>query len=326
MAATAIASLLATLVVLNLSLGNKPIDTPPARVFSVADPQFQRFMGSVLTPDVVPGNRAQELLNGDQIFPAMLGAIRAAQETITLETYIYWSGAIGREFSAALRERAGHGIRIHILLDWVGSDLDDPILAEMRESGIEVRRYNKPAWFSLGRINHRTHRRLLVVDGGIGFIGGAGIGDKWRGHAQGPEHWRDTHFQVWGPVVTQMQSAFIDNWIRATGQVLHREGYLPKISPQGFLPAHIFTSSPGGGAKSMQLMYLMSITSAATSIDLSAAYFVPDEVALEALEAALKRGVRLRIIVPGPHMDKEIVRRASRATWGRLLAGGRADL
>lgn len=321
-AATVLATVAVVIVALNLSLGNKQVDTRLARLYRVADPQFLRAMGSVLNPAPVNGNHVEELLNGEHIFPAMLTAIRSARQTITLETYIYWSGSIGVEFAEALAERARDGVRVHILLDWVGGELDDALLARMQALGIEVRRYNGPHWFNLHRLNHRTHRKLLIVDGRVGFIGGAGIADIWRGHAQDPQHWRDTHFRVEGPVVAQLQSAFIDNWLQASGDVLHGYAYLPDLAPAGQQIAQAFTSSPGGGGESMQLMYLMSITAGAESIHLSASYFIPDDVAVDSLVAALKRGVRVQIILPGPHMDVPLVRRASRAGWGRLLAAG----
>lgn len=321
-ALTAAATFVAMLLALNLSLGNKQIDTRLSRLYGVADPQFPRAMGSVLNPALVEGNRVEELLNGRQIFPAMLSAIRSAEQTITLETYIYWSGSIGSEFSAALAERARSGVRVHVLLDWIGGQLEDALLERMRDSGIEVRRYNSPHWYNLDRLNNRTHRKLMVVDGKTGFIGGVGLADTWRGNAQDPQHWRDTHFKVEGPVVAQLQSAFIDNWLQATGNVLHGERYLPALQEAGTALGQVFTSSPGGGAESMQLMYLMSITSAAESIELSASYFVPDDVAIASLVAALRRGVRVRILLPGPYMDVPLVRRASRATWGKLLAAG----
>lgn len=317
-----VATLVITLLTLNLSLGNKQIDAPLQRLHAVGSPEFQRAMGTVLTPHLVPGNTVKSLLNGAEIFPAMLTAIRAAQKTITLESYIYWSGAVGKEFANALQERAGQGVKVKVLLDWFGSHLDEQLIERMRASGIDVQRYNPPTWYSLQRMNHRTHRRLMVVDGSTGFIGGAGLSDKWSGDAQDPQHWRDTHFQVQGPVVTQMQSAFIDNWIATTGEVLHSLDYLPQVQPQGPALAQLFTSAPGGGARSVQLMYLMAMTAATGSIDLSAAYFVPDEVALQTLLVALQRGVRLRILMPGPHMDNGVVRRASRAKWGDLLRAG----
>ena len=321
-ASAVLGTVVVTLGVLNLSLGNKRIDHVLERYHAIESPDFERVMGSVLTPELAGGNRARALVNGDEIFPAMLEAIRSAEQTITLETYIYWSGSVGQQFSAALVERAKRGVQVKVLLDWWGSELDARLLDEMRSSGIEIRRYNPPRWYSLDQINHRSHRRLMVIDGSIGFIGGAGLSDKWSGDAQDPQHWRDTHFRVEGPVVTQMQSAFVDNWIATTGGVLHNIRYLPRLRAEGDMTAHVFTSSPRGGSKSMQLMYLMSITAAAKSIDLSAAYFVPDEVALASLVDALQRGVRVRIIVPGPHMDQSVVMHASRAKWGELLRAG----
>ena len=167
----------ATLLVLNLSLGDKHIDARLTRLYAVSDEQFPRAAGALLTPPLVPGNRVEELLNGDQTFPAMFSAIRAATQTITLETYIFWSGSIGKELADALAERARSGVRVHVLLDWIGGQLDDARLAEMRQSGIHIRRYNTPHWYNLDMLNNRTHRKLLVVDGKIGFIGGVGIAD-----------------------------------------------------------------------------------------------------------------------------------------------------
>ncbi|OYW17562.1 MAG: hypothetical protein B7Z52_06585 [Burkholderiales bacterium 12-64-5] len=171
-------------------------------------------------------------------------------------------------------------------------------------------------------MNNRTHRKLLVIDGLIGFTGGVGIAPQWTGRAQDPEHWRDTHFEVGGPVVAQMQSVFIDNWIKVTGDVLHGPDYFPALASAGAASAQMFSSSPSGGSESMQLMYLLAVTAASRSIDLSAAYFVPDALTLQALSDALKRGVRLRIVVPGQHIDSDAVRSASRATWGPLLKAG----
>ena len=310
------------LLTANLSLGDKPIDTLPERQFVVADPQFERAAGTMLTPTLIGGNRARQLLNGDEIFPAMLGAIAAAERSITLETYIYFSGQTGDRFSEALRERAEAGVRVHVLLDWVGGDLDDVLLHKMRASGVEIRRYNAPRWHSVARFNNRTHRKLMVVDGRVGYIGGVGLADKWSGNAQDPQHWRDTHFEVVGPVVGQMQSAFLDNWIEATGQVLRSDAYFPALAEAGDAKAQVFSASPGGGSKSMQLLYLMSINSAAQTIELSASYFIPDEVSKQALVNAARRGVQVRIIVPGPHMDMGVVRHASRANWGPLLEAG----
>ncbi len=307
---------------LNLSLGNKQIDARLESLYGTADPQFRRVMDAILGPALLPGNRVKELLNGAEAFPAMLDAIRGAQHSVTLETYIFWSGSIGHAFAEALSARARAGVRVHVLLDWIGGELDEALLSGMERDGVRIRRYNGPRWYNLDRLNHRTHRKLLVVDGRTGFTGGMGIADPWRGRAQDPQHWRDTQFRLEGPAVAQMQAAFADNWLLASGEVLHGEAYLPALAPAGGELAQVFTSAPGGGAESMQLMYLVSIAAAQRSIHISASYFVPDDVAVNALVAALGRGVRVQIVLPGPHMDRAIVRRASRAGWGRLLGAG----
>jgi cardiolipin synthase len=200
--------------------------------------------------------------------------------------------------------------------------MDPTHLAAMEAAGVEVRKFHKPAWYSLARMNNRTHRKVLVVDGKVGFTGGVGIAGLWTGDAQDPQHWRDTHFRAEGPVVAQMQAVFLDNWIKATGVVLHGDNYFPELPAAGNDAAQMFSSSPSGGSESMHLMYLLAITSAQHSIHLSSAYFVPDKLSSQALVDALKRGVKMQIIVPGEHSDAAIVRRASRARWGELLAAG----
>jgi cardiolipin synthase len=289
----------------------------------VADAQFVRAMGVLLGPPLLPGNRATTLLNGDQIFPAMLEAIRSARRTVTFETYIYWKGEVGRQFADTLSQKAREGVKVKVLLDWLGSNkLDEAMLEEMRRSGVHVERYHALHWYTLDRLNNRTHRKLLVVDGRVGFTGGVGIADEWSGGAQDPEHWRDTHFRLEGPAVAQMQAAFMENWIEITGKVLHGADYFPPLEEAGAQLAQLFISSPGGGGESMQLMYLLSIAAARDSIRLSAAYFVPDNTEVRAFVDALRRGVKVQIVMPGPHIDSEVVRRASRASWGELLRAG----
>jgi cardiolipin synthase A/B len=313
-----------TLVAVNLfSADDKRIRRKVEHQYGVADPQFIGAMGALLGPPLVQGNRTDTLVNGDRIFPAMLAAIRGAQRTITFETYIYWSGNIGKSFADALAERARAGVKVHILLDWVGSQkMDSALMAEMLNAGVQVHKYHPLTWYAIDRINNRTHRKLLVVDGVVGFTGGVGIADEWNGDAQDKDHWRDTHYRIEGPAVSQMQAAFADNWMKVSGDVLHGEAYFPPPRQVGTHLAQMFKSSIEGGAESMHLMYLLSIAAAEKSIDLSMAYFVPDDVALEALEAALKRGVKVRIIMPGDKTDAKLVRRASRALWGRILEAG----
>jgi cardiolipin synthase len=232
-------------------------------------------MGVMLGPQIVDGNRFDALLNGDQIFPSMLKAIRGAQKTVTFETYIYWSEAIGKEFADALSERARAGVKVHVLIDWVGSSkMDQSYLATMKQAGVEVEKYHPLRWYNLGRMNNRTHRKLLIVDGRVGFTGGVGIAGQWTGNAQDQEHWRDSHFRVEGPVVAQMQAVLLDNWTKTTGKVLHGPDYFPALEPAGTGRAQMFSSSPTGGSESMHLMYLLAITAAQRSIHLSSSYFV----------------------------------------------------
>jgi cardiolipin synthase len=320
---TFFATVVGCLLVLNFSPGEKKIDTQLTRLYDTDDPQFRRSLGVLLGPPIVDGNKVDVLLNGDQIFPAMLKAIREAKQTIDFETYIYWSGDIGRQFTEALAERARAGVKVNVMLDWIGSmKITDAEMDAMRSAGVQLYRYHKPVWWKLARLNNRTHRKLLIVDGRIGFTGGVGIADKWGGHAQDPNHWRDTHFRVEGPVVGQMQAVFNDNWTQATGQVLDGDTYFPPLKPQGNSPAQMFSSSPTGGSESMHLMYLMAITAARHSIHLSNSYFVPDKLAVRALIAAARRGVEVRIIVPGAHIDSDVVRAASHSLWGDLLKAG----
>ncbi len=318
-----VATLIVTLLVINFSGGEKQISQEIPRLYSIADPQFQRSMGVLLGPQIVEGNKITALLNGDEIFPAMLAAIRGAKETINFETYIYWSGDIGREFADALSERARAGVKVHLLIDWVGSaKMEEKDLEEMRQAGVEVRQYHPLRWYNLGRINNRTHRKLLVVAGKVGFTGGVGIAEQWTGKAQDPEHWRDSHFRAEGPVVAQMQAVLIDNWTKTTGKVLHGAAYFPKLSPVGNSRAQVFSSSPSGGSESMHLMYLLALTAAEHNIQISASYFVPDEMTRAALIDARKRGVRVQLILPGKHIDTETVRSSSRGMWGELLQAG----
>ena len=343
---TAALTLAATLLVLNFTGGEKKVDEQVHHEYALHDPQFQRALGVLLGPPITEGNRFQALHNGDQIFPPMLDAIRSARESITFETYIYWSGDIGRAFADALSERARAGVKVHVLLDWVGSaKIDEDFLKEMEASGVVIRKFHEPSWYDIARMNNRTHRKLLIADGRVGFTGGVGIAPSWTGHAQDPDHWRDSHYRVEGPVVAQMQAVFMDNWIKASGEVLHDERYFPAIGPvvptlggstaatkaESAIPetggaaggrAQVFASSPSGGGESMHIMYLMAIAAATKTIDLSSAYFVPDALTVRTLVAAMRRGVRLRVITPGPHIDADIVRRASRASWGPLLEAG----
>ena len=320
---TALVTLVVIVLAMNFATPEKKLERKIEHRYTVDDPQFEREMGVMLGPSVSTGNRVEDLENGVQIFPAMLEAIRGAKRNINFETYIYWSGTVGKEFADALSERARAGVKVSVLVDWAGAiKMDDGLLEEMEKAGVEIHKYRPLKWYNLGRLNNRTHRKLLIIDGEIAFTGGVGIADSWAGNAQDPDHWRDLHFRVRGPVVSQFQAAFNDNWIKTTGVVLNGPDYFPALAKAGDMDAHIFIASPAGGSESMHLMYLMAIAAAEHTIDLQAAYFVPDELIIQALIAARHRGVRIRVIVPGKHIDSTTVKLASKAHWGELLKAG----
>lgn len=320
---TAVASYLLNEIIRLFAAREKKVEHEIEHVFATADPQFARTMAGLLPPAVVDGNSVTVLLNGDQIFPAMLDAIRSAKRTITFETFIYWSGEVGRQFADALIERARAGVKVHVLLDWLGTKkMDANSIQQMTDAGIEVQRYHPIRWYQLHKFNNRTHRKLLIVDGTVGFTGGVGIADEWAGNAQDPKHWRDTHFKLEGPSVAQLQAAFMDNWLKTQRRVLQGNDYFPALKPVGSCVAQVFVSSPAEGSESMRLMYLLSIACAAKTIRLATAYFVPDDLAVQSLVAARKRGVAVDILLPGKHIDTQFVRGASRSRWGPLLEAG----
>ena len=289
----------------------------------VTDPQFARSLGGLLDAPVVASNRVTSLINGEQFFPAMLEAIRGARESITLESYIYWSDEVGSEFTEALTAKAQAGVKVRLLLDWIGSrHLKGRDLDALREAGVEVRLFSRFSPLHLGRLNHRDHRKILVVDGTVGFIGGAGVGDVWRAGVDTPEPWRDAFFQVEGPVVAQLQAIFAQNWLKVTGQALTGPEHFPELVPAGDVAAQAFAGDPRAGNDRVRLMYLMAFASARRSIRLSMAYFIPCDLTLQELIAACERGVAVEIILPGKDMDSPPVRPASRAKWGEMLKAG----
>ncbi len=320
-----VASLVVVSVVLWVVLGSseRKVERPIPHRYAAADSQFVRTMGSLLGPGFLTGNRVTALYNGDEVFPAMLDAIRSAKRTITFESYIYWSSAIGRRFTAALAERARAGVRTHVLIDWAGSQkVDQDDLSRLRQAGVEVVLYRPLRFYDFDRVNHRTHRKLLIVDGRVGFTGGVGVADQWLGHAQDKEHWRDSHFRAEGPVVAQLQAAFMDDWFETRGVVLDGPGYFPDLDRAGPALGQVFWSSPRGGNGNLRVMFLLAIAAATRRILIANAYFVPDETTVEMLVAARRRGVDVEIIVPGPVLDAQVVRRASKETWGPMLEAG----
>jgi cardiolipin synthase A/B len=252
----------------------------------------------------------------------MLAAIESAQVSINFETYVYWSGKIAWRFAETLAERAHAGIPVRVLMDWQGSvPMDDAIREHLQMAGVRVERFRPPRWHTLDRMNNRTHRKLLIIDGRVGFTGGVGIGDEWLGDARNPDEWRETHYRITGPVVATMQAAFIDNWSEATGELLQGDAFFPPLAPTGTIDGQMIASS-AGERNLMHMMLMTALASSTRSIRIGTPYFVPDDIALGQLLLARSRGVEIDILVPGPHMYKPFVSSASRHFWGQLLAVG----
>jgi len=299
----------------------KRIREPIHADYSVSEPEFANSISRLLSAPLVESNSVVELVNGDQIFPAMLEAIHHAQKTITLEMYIWSSGEISKRFVEALSERARAGVKVHIIVDTFGSGkLPRTDREALKAAGAELVTYNPPQAHKLFHFNHRTHRKIMVVDGRIGFTGGVCIHDAWMGNAE-PDHWRERHFRVEGPVVGQMQGVFMDNWIRIRSEVLHGRDYFPELRPAGTMRAQFFKSGKMDAAENARLVYQFSIAAAKKNIRLAHAYFVPDALLFRALIAARHRGVKVEVIVPSK-IDNFAVKKAGRARWRGLLEAG----
>ncbi|HSP35719.1 MAG TPA: cardiolipin synthase [Thermoanaerobaculia bacterium] len=291
--------------------------------FGIRDVAFLQTMHALTGAPLSEGNRVTILKNGVQIFPAMLSAIRNAKRTINLEFYVYWDGEIGRQFAEALAERARAGVHVKVILDAVGSSpMSQSLIDFMARNGVDLEWYHPIRWYTLSRANHRTHRKLLLVDGEVGFCGGVGIADTWLGDADSKDHWRETVVRVEGPVVTQMQFAFMDNWVKSRGELLTGLDYFPTLEAVGDQLTQVIKSSPSEGSSTAKLLYIISIVSATRSIYINSAYFVPDRDTTRALEGAVRRGVDVRVIVPGEYNDVPIARQASRLQYEFLLRRG----
>lgn len=291
--------------------------------FGVREIAFLQTMHALTGSALEPGNRIDVLKNGVEIFPSMLAAVKEAKKTITMESYIYWDGTIGRTFAEALAERARAGVSVKLVLDAVGSaPMSESLIDFLRRNGVDIEWYHPIRWYTLSRANHRTHRKLLIVDGEVGFTGGVGVADNWLGDADSPDHWRETQVRLEGPAVTQMQFAFMDNWVKSRGEILTGLSYFPAVGQRGNQLVQVIKSSPSEGSSTVKLLYIISIVSAKQSIRITNAYFIPDRDTIRALEGAVRRGVEVQVIVPGEWTDVPIVRQASRWHYEILLRRG----
>lgn len=303
-----------------LKTGKQP-RTGIAPLYSAASPEFRQSAGALLGPSFVAGNNITTLVNGDQIFPAMLRAIRSARKSINFETYIFSDGPIAREFTEALAERARAGVKVHAILDAQGtSSMGSASVAKLQDAGVELVKYHSILWLDPRRFNNRSHRKLLIVDGKVGFTGGVGIADQWTGNATSPEHWRDNHYKITGPVVAQLQAIFMANWLKTGGAVLHGEDYFPALTPTGPYLAQAIRSSNQN--ENLDLMYLLAIASAQKTLRIENAYFLPDDLTRKELIEAARRGAKVEIILPGKYIDQKLVRAASKRHWPELIKAG----
>jgi cardiolipin synthase len=291
----------------------------------VSSPEFLRACEELTGAGMTVGSHVELLVNGDRIFPAYLQTIREARSTINCLTYVYWRGDIADEVAGALADRARDGVEVNVLLDAVGTvKMDRELLRSMRDAGVNVAYFRPLKPYALRRANNRTHRKLLIADGEVGLTGGVGIAEEWTGDAQDPDHWRDTHVRVTGPAVLGLQGAFAENWLEATGDVLVGPGHLPELEPvrDDGAPMQVVRSRAGIGDTNAEALYFLAIASARTSLHLTAAYFAPRPAFTEALCDAADRGVDVRVLVPGSHIDKGFVRTAGRAVYQQLLDCG----
>ncbi len=303
-----------------LKVGHQPRQEVTS-LYSARSPEFRQSAGSLLGPNFVGGNSISTLVNGDEIFPAMLSAIRSAKRSINFETYIFWDGEIAREFTVALSERARAGVHVNMILDAQGTQkMGIANKKQMQDAGVQIVKYHSVLWPDPRRYNNRSHRKLLIVDGRIAFIGGVGIADQWTGNAESPQHWRDNHYKVMGPVVAQLQASFTTNWIKTRGNVLHGDDYFPPLQDSGSLEAQAIRS--GAHYENLDLLYLLAIASAKKSLRIENAYFLPDDLTRKELVEAAKRGAKVEIIVPGKKIDQKLVRAASKRHWPELIKAG----
>jgi len=289
--------------------------------YAVDSPEFLRSLDALGT-EMVAGNRVSLVENGEGIFPAMLSAIAAARRSINLEMYIFNRGETGARFAVALAERARAGVEVRILVDGFGSRLLGSLEDELIAAGVRLRVYKPLKVYSIDRVGHRTHRRILTVDGRVGFCGGVGIDDRWKGDARNPSEWRDTMIEIEGPVVSQLQHIFAQDWVHTTGEVLNGDRQFPAIEKAGSVLAQAIAASRADAISMSKLVLYMAIQAARQTIWIENAYFVPDRQIREGLVSAAKRGVDVRIIVPGVHIDIPNVRAASHYHYGELLDAG----
>ena len=286
------------------------------------DPRAPEYLAALAGAALTVGNTYDVLTNGDQTFPAMLDAINAATRRISFETYVYEKGRVADEFTSALANAARRGVQVNIVMDSVGSFRIDGAQARLlREAGCHITTFHPTRWYAMEEVNYRTHRKILVVDGEVGFTGGIGIADQWQGHAQDADHWRDTQVRIHGPIIRFLEAVFYENFAEAGDVVTPIIDEVP-LNPQREAQSMLVRSSPTSGSNELKRLYLLAIAMARRSVDIETPYFVTDESSRWAFEEAARRGVKVRILVEGDVTDAKPVKYASRDAYDWLLSLG----
>jgi len=287
-----------------------------------AESRHTDYIAGLLGAPVAHGSKFTVLTNGDQIFPAMLSAIAGAKRRISFESYIFTEGDLAEQFTSAFEAAARRGVRVNMVLDAVGGKgISDEQVKRLESAGCRLSMFNSPSWYSLEEVNYRTHRKILVIDGQVAFTGGVGVDDQWKGNAQDQEHWRDTQIQMNGPVARMVEGGFYENFVEAAGEVTPElDDQQPAADTQG--GAIVIRSSPTGGSNELKRLYLLNIASARQSLDITTPYFVTDESTRWAFENAVRRGVKIRLIVEGDITDAMPVKYASRKHYDQLMTMG----
>ena len=288
-----------------------------------ASTQFIYNLHNVTLSTVHDGSHFDVLTNASEFYPAMLDAIARARHSINMECYIFRPDRTGRKFMTAMMERARAGVTVTLVVDAIGSfRFGFSAIREMREAGCRVELYQRLKWYRLARLNNRTHRELLIVDGKVAFVGGAGVGRQWEKGQRGKRPWRDTMARMTGPVVSSIQGVFAENWTECCGEILCGPEYFPELKKTGDTSTIVVKSSPSDRATACRVVFQMLIESAGKHIRINTPYFLPDKALRQAFIASAKRGVTIEIIVPGSHTDQRWVRLVSRRKYNELLREG----
>jgi cardiolipin synthase len=310
-----------------IAIGNKPAHlTTDAPVPPVESMAFTTALAELVRSPIDRGGTVSVLNNGDEFIPELLRTVRAAKHSINFTVYVWKDGQFSDDLLAALLERRQHGVAVRVLLDGFGAaKVSDKKFDPLKQAGAAIAKFRTPKFGQLTRFHRRTHRRAIVIDGEVGFTGGMAVSDDWLGHAEDPSHWRDMMFKVTGPLARSLQSAFAELWVAASGEILVGPEIYPTGSPADAAGVERFihlVNSPADDDQAMAYFFLVPIMAARRSIDLTTAYFIPDYHFVQALADQAQHGVRVRLMVPGPHTDDPFARYSAHSRYGDLLAAG----